>query len=173
MNLKPFLVFFLVVYAFSLAAMPYNKKANLKGGKERESAVDFSLPDTTGQIVSLHDYLGKFVIISMGAGWCGSCHQELSAMKQLQRDFKNQEDIVWIFVSFDKDKKSFIESVNADNLSGIHLLGTHEAESLKKLFDFSKLPYYIWIDKDGKIAENNAPRPSSNMAREELKLYLK
>jgi len=169
MNWKYFLVLIFACYAF-IAADPINTGKPNRPGKTK--VVDFTLKDTTGKMVSLHDFAGKFVIISMEANWCGACLQEIGPTKLLQ-DYFLGRDVVWIFISFERDERYWAEARRTNQVKGIHLFGKPDSENLKKLFQFEKLPFYIWVDKNGAIAETDAPRPSTSTAKTELKMYLK
>ena len=41
-------------------------------------AVDYALPDMDGQLQSLDQYQGKWVIVNYWATWCGTCLKELA-----------------------------------------------------------------------------------------------
>ncbi len=136
-----------------------------------DATVDFTLQDSANHTVSLSQFKGKFVVICMEANWCGPCMQELAPTKEMQADLLGQ-NIVWVFISFDRDKESWDEARKENNLKGIQLWGKPKSEDLKKTFRFDSLPYYIWVDKDGSIVEDDAPRPSAHSAKKQLKLYL-
>jgi thiol-disulfide isomerase/thioredoxin len=166
------------IFIFLLMVLPASSKDVAKTAPQKWERIrhsdppEFSLQDSSGKKISLSSFRGKFVIISMTASWCGPCKQEIPATREMQQEFPSN-DIVWIFISFDKDIPSWKESIRADNLKGIHLWGKPESGSLKTLFDFNSIPYYIWIDEEGNVAVNDAPRPSSRTAGKQLKYYLK
>jgi thiol-disulfide isomerase/thioredoxin len=149
---------------------PY-KKDFLPHSDNKGKVVDFTLTDTAGKNVSLSSFRGKFVIITMTAGWCGPCKEETSHIKELQNMYKDK-DIAWIFVSFDRDVHDWKAAIQKEGLHGTHLWGKPASASLKKLFNFDSIPYFIWIDKEGYIVVGDAPRPSSHSAKKQLKYYV-
>jgi len=174
MSLKHCFIIACVCFIHIAFASPPDNPSKHSGTKQKTiTAVDFTLKDTLGNSVSLHNYLGKFVVISMGAGWCGSCMAEVDATKKLQNHFADRNDIVWLFINFDKDQGSWANTRRIEKLKGEHLWGRLAKEDLKKLFNFNQLPYYIWIDKEGNVVKKDAPRPSDELVRISLSYYLK
>lgn len=53
-------------------------------------APEFTLPDLTGQQVSLHNYRGKVVFLNFWATWCIPCREEMPAMERLHQAFQAQ-----------------------------------------------------------------------------------
>ncbi|MDQ3073174.1 MAG: TlpA family protein disulfide reductase [Bacteroidota bacterium] len=134
----------------------------MAGGKH-DNPVDFTLVDTSGKEVQLSDYRGKFVHIDMWASWCGPCLAALPEVKEAQQELKDVE-IVWMFVSFDKDIKTWKKFLKEKGLPGVHLFAKNEeGDRVKDLFRIKGIPYYVWIDKEGKIAMLNAPSPNSKV----------
>ena len=170
MTLKQCLL--IITVWFSIMINRVSAHGNKPGNGSTENPIDFTLTDTSGKIVSLHDFTGKFVIISMSAGWCKPCLAEVEPTKDLQQNL-NDTNIVWLFVNFDKNAEDWAETRRLENIKGVHLWGKPESTNLKSLFDFNSLPYYIWINKDGTLAQKDCPRPSSRSARGNLNLYLK
>lgn len=58
-------------------------------------APDFSLPSTTGQIISLADYKGKHVLLFFNEGvMCSPCWQEISRLERFKEDFTNLNAVI-------------------------------------------------------------------------------
>lgn len=56
--------------------------------KNPEIAPDFTLPNTKGEIVSLSDYRGKYVLVNFWATWCAPCVKELPSMQQVYENLR-------------------------------------------------------------------------------------
>jgi peroxiredoxin len=67
-----------------------------------DSAPDFTLPDLTGQDVSLQDFRGKVVLLNFWASWCVPCRSETPALQRLYEKYQDQ-DFVVIGVSIDEE----------------------------------------------------------------------
>ena len=75
------------------------------------SAVDYQLPDTNGQIQSLEQYKGKWLIVNYWATWCNTCMKELPELISLHESNKDK-NIVVVGINFEdiesKDLKQFV-----------------------------------------------------------------
>lgn len=63
-------------------------------------AVDYSLPDMNGQMQSMDQYRGKWVIVNYWATWCATCRKELPDLIALQEKYKSR-NVVVVGVNFD------------------------------------------------------------------------
>jgi len=159
----------LTLSSFKNADNRHERAMRYSGG--HNNAPDFTLQDSANHTVTLSQFKGKFVVICMEANWCRPCLEELKATKEMQANLLGQ-NIVWVFISFDRDKESWDEARRENNIKGIQLWGKPKSEDLKKTFRFDSLPYFIWIDKDGTIAMDDAPRPSVRNTIKQLRVYL-
>ena len=82
-------------------------------------AVDYELPDTDGQIQSLNQYKGKWLVVNYWATWCGTCMKELPELI----DFHENNDIDAVVVG-----------INFEEI---------EAEDLKKFVNTKTIPYAV------------------------------
>lgn len=74
-------------------------------------AVSYELPDINGQMQSLDQYRGKWVIVNYWATWCGTCKKELPDLVSLHEGNKDSNIVVVgvNFESIDNDKlKAFV-----------------------------------------------------------------
>ncbi|MBX2970003.1 MAG: TlpA family protein disulfide reductase [Cyclobacteriaceae bacterium] len=112
---------------------------------------------------SLADYKGKVVYVDVWATWCGPCRAEFPNSKILKNEYRDEEDLVFMYVSIDSDKSAWKKYLTNDpEFAGEHLFveGAWNSE-ICKTYNIMAIPRYLLIDKDGKIADSNAPRPSS------------
>ena len=63
-------------------------------------AVDYELPDVNGQMQSLDQYQGKWVIVNYWATWCSTCMKELPDLASIHESNKDK-DIVVVGVNFE------------------------------------------------------------------------
>ncbi|MDR1502084.1 MAG: TlpA family protein disulfide reductase [Prevotella sp.] len=129
-----------------------------------EEAIDFRFPDVTGKEFALSDFKGKVLYIDVWATWCGPCRKEFPAMKELEKQYHNNKDIVFVGVNVDisKDIQKWKDFLEKEQLPGIQIFAGDKANAeLMKPYKISGIPRFILIGKDGKLVMADAPRPSS------------
>lgn len=134
-------------------------------------APDFTCLDTEGKEVSLSDFRGKIVYMDIWATWCGPCRSEIPHAEKLGDEMRN-EDVVFLCVSIDGDENAWKEFVKKKNMHGVHVLSEGEFNSpVSTRYGVTGIPHYILIDREGKIVNSNAGRPSMG-AKEEIEALL-
>ena len=63
-------------------------------------AVDYELPDVNGQIQSLEQHKGKWLVVNYLATWCSTCMKELPELISLHES-KKDNDIVVVGIRFE------------------------------------------------------------------------
>jgi thiol-disulfide isomerase/thioredoxin len=134
-------------------------------------APSFSLIDLNGNLVSLKDFEGKVVYLDFWASWCAPCVAEVPYAKVLKEKLKNK-NIEFLYISLDNSEEKWKIAVENYKIEGVHLYlpGNFDSE-IAKNYNIKGIPHYVIIDKEGKIYENKADRPSGNVINE-LELLL-
>lgn len=124
-----------------------------------QPSIDFEFTDINGEKVSLKDLAGKYVYIDCWATWCGPCRYELPYLQKLEQQYKNK-NIHFVSISCDQNRKTWENMVKKEKLGGIQL----HYDNNKSFMDFymiAGIPRFILIDREGKIIQSNATRPSN------------
>jgi thiol-disulfide isomerase/thioredoxin len=78
----------------------------------QSNAVEYELPDANGQLQSLDQYKGKWVIVNYWATWCGTCMKELPELIDFHEN--NELDAIVVGINFESiennELKEFIDS---------------------------------------------------------------
>lgn len=125
----------------------------------------FSFPDTTGHLINLTDFKGKYVYLDIWATWCVPCIREIPRLKELEEEFG--DEIAFVSISVDREKEVWQKFVREKELTGIQILskGSSKAEILD-LYLIRGIPRFITIDPDGNLIDADAVRPSQEKIRE-------
>lgn len=124
---------------------------------------DFIREDVSGSSIRLSDFYGKeYVLLDFWASWCGPCLKEIPVIKNLHEKYKNK-GLAVIGISLDDEKKYWLESIEKNKLNNWTQILAYEEdapsdslllfseEDLADLCNISEIPFYILIDKEGKV----------------------
>ena len=117
----------------------------------------FTLPDINGEEVSLSDFEGKYVYIDFWATWCGPCKVEIPVLAELAKEYRDK-NIVIMSISVDRDKQAWIDMVTEEKPAWLQL---HDGIMMNDNYLVKYIPTFVLIDREGKILNARAPRPSS------------
>jgi thiol-disulfide isomerase/thioredoxin len=122
----------------------------------------------------LKRFEGKVIYIDFWADWCSPCRAEFKPAGKLKQDYTGK-DVVFLYFGISCKKNLWADMIKEKQLEGYHYwLNKDQGDVMYKKFNFRGIPYYLLVDKTGKIKEGEAPRPSSQAEiRERLDELLK
>jgi len=112
-------------------------------------APNFTLPDKNGRMVSLADFKGKVVYLSLWATWCKPCLKGFEKSELIRKELEDM-GVVLINVSVDRDPNVWKATMARIPMPGINLLSQDSA--ILSTYDAGSLPVYNIIDKKGNFA---------------------
>lgn len=147
-----------------------SKWDNLRTGME---APNFEYPDINELTHTLSDYKGKYVYVDVWATWCKPCLAEQPALAELEHHYKDNPNIVFMGVSVDDDREAWANMVREKEMGGVQLITGEGWESnISEDYNINGIPRFILVDKEGKLIDATADRPSVDALKNQLKNLL-
>lgn len=142
-------------YREGVAAANKQQQKKATGPAIGSIAPEITLPDVNGKSFSLSSLRGNYVLVDFWASWCGPCRMENPKLVEVYNKFKSKNFTI-LGVSLDKTKEDWIEAINKDGLTWIHISDLKFWESAAvTLYGFNSIPYNVLIDREGKIVAIN------------------
>ena len=134
--------------------------------KPGEEAFEISYPDKDSTIVNLSDFVGNVVYVDVWATWCGPCRTEIPHLVELEHEYEGK-DVTFIGVSVDvlADKQDWLDMMEEKNMAGVQLITGGWKCQMTDDYAITSIPRFMLFDKEGKVANLDAPRPSSDDIR--------
>ncbi|WP_373497504.1 TlpA family protein disulfide reductase [Aquiflexum sp.] len=132
---------------------------------------DFTFTNIEGEEVKLSDLRGNLVYIDIWATWCGPCIAEHPHWDKMKEEYKDQP-VEFLTVSIDDTREPWEKMVKAKNMEGLQWFAENAWKSdLTQHFMVNAIPRFLLLDREGKIIDPSADRPSGKI-RESLDKYL-
>ena len=129
-------------------------------------AVDYELPDVDGQMQSLDQYKGKWVVVNYWASWCSTCIKELPDLVSLHEGNK-EKDIVVVGINFEAIDNERLKAFVTEKSIPYPVLSS-EPIPVTPLGRVPALPTTYIIDPAGKVVAGEI----GIVTRENLEAYI-
>ncbi|EKD41469.1 MAG: peroxiredoxin-like protein, partial [uncultured bacterium] len=77
---------------------------------------DFTLSSLNNQSVSLHDFLGrKIIVMNFWASWCDTCEEEMPQLLKLKEKYASDPDVVFFGINAGDSPRAaqkFVDKLN-------------------------------------------------------------
>lgn len=140
------------------------------------AAPDFAIKDVKGNSLRFSDIIGKgkMTYMDVWATWCGPCCAEIPFMEKLAEHYAGNPKIEIISISIDEKQDKWKKKLEADKPEWRQFIVPDGFKSeLCREYRINGIPRFMLFDKDGKIINVNAPRPSDNSIIDYLDSQLK
>jgi len=141
-------IILLLIFLSSLTINSYGQKALAIGDKVPDitisNIINFNKPTA-----NLSDFRGKLLIIDFWATWCSPCVAMLPKNDSLQKEFEGKVQFLPVSNETENTVTAFLRKVAA--LRHITVPSVVGDTLLRNMFIHHYIPYYIWIDPEGKV----------------------
>lgn len=173
MKIKLSLLSFVFVLLGTLTTAAQSATEN-KTKKTKLTIVD--LNDEKHASLTLNDvlkkYKGNVIYLDFWASWCGPCKREMPYSSKLKEEFKGK-DVVFVYMSTDKNAAQWESMIAQLDITGENYRASDKVkQEIVKQFNLQYIPRYVLINKEGKVADENAKRPSDPMIKSDINKLL-
>lgn len=132
------------------------KALNIARFKEGSAAYNFTLTDEHDSWHRLSDFKNKIVVLDYWFTGCGNCVLLGSVMKVIEEQFSKEANVIFLTVSSDEDKNTWLTSVREELYTtpfSINLFtgGKGSTHPVFKEYGVTSAPTLIIIDRRGNI----------------------
>ncbi len=123
-----------------------------------EPAPDFRAVDRQGNLRSLQEFQGRYVLIDVWASWCGPCKRDAPYFEKYAKRYQSKK-LAFLSLSVDRSKTDWLLEV-ADKPKEITQWRVENKDQFMRRFNIQSIPRYLLIDPEGRIVHLQLPKPT-------------
>jgi thiol-disulfide isomerase/thioredoxin len=131
-----------------------DKANNLRSIQPGNLAPDFTLLQRDKSKFTLSSTRGKYTLIDFWASWCVPCRRAIPLWKEVYDKYNNKEFTI-VGVSSDRRWNDWINALKKEQMPWVQVIDEFPNESdpalVTKSFGTNGLPFYVLLDKEGKV----------------------
>lgn len=127
-----------------------------------EAALNDTFINLEGNEIKFQDlissYKGQTILVDVWASWCRDCIKGLPQLKELQMEYN---DVVFLFLSLDKDIPRWKKGIKKHQIQGEHFyMKSGWNGAFGEFLNLDWIPRYLIVDPEGKIKLYNSEKIS-------------
>jgi thiol-disulfide isomerase/thioredoxin len=131
---------------------------------------EFSIADTSGNVITPAIFKNKYLLLDFWASWCGPCVAEIPDVKKVYEQF-GDKNLAVLGVSLDRKKEQWLRSVKKYSLPWPQVSELKGWDGvLPKSLDIRYIPQYYLVNPQGKFVLMGASIEEVRKYMEELDL---
>jgi len=132
-------------------------------------APDFEGASPSGEVIRLHEVLGKVTLIDFWASWCGPCRRENPNVVSAYNKYHDKGFNI-LSVSLDRNgaEKAWKDAIIKDKMDWNHVSRLQYFGPLAKLYNVNAIPATFLLDENGIIIATNLRGQQLHLKLEEL-----
>ncbi|MEC7753410.1 MAG: TlpA disulfide reductase family protein [Bacteroidota bacterium] len=121
-----------------------------------EVAPDITMETPDGEMLSLSDLRGKYVLLDFWAAWCKPCRMENPNVVRMYEKY-NDEGFEVFSVSLDRSKQQWIDAIEKDGLVWpYHVSDLKYFQSSAAItYKINAIPFALLLDPEGRVIGKN------------------
>ncbi len=131
--------------------------------KKGSAGYSFSLPDSSGKLISLSDFKGRVVFMDFWFTGCYSCIRLAEVLEKAVVKRYPDSSVAFISICIDADKNKWMKSVASGKYTNSQTINLFTAgkgmeHPLVKYYNIQGCPYTMVLDRKGNIYSAKPPR---------------
>jgi thiol-disulfide isomerase/thioredoxin len=111
-------------------------------------AVSFDIPTTAGKVDSLQRHRGSLVVMNFWATWCPPCNEEMPALEQFSREYRNRGVVV---LGIDQGESPSVAAAYARKRGVTFPILVDEDQKYASSYVSVGLPTTVIVSRDGHV----------------------
>lgn len=128
-----------------------------------QPGVPFRIEDDKGVVWTMDNLKGTYVLLDFWANWCAPCLEEFPDMNRIYAKY-SRDDFEILGISLDLDRDYWLSRISAHQNSWPQLwVGKQFEQDTFLAYRGGGIPFYILLDREGKIVRYNDVRATFNL----------